>query len=611
MADRDKEAYEFVMAFIAASEKYRDQFIGKWQEILSNFMVDVDDLNGTSFGGVGSADPFRRGKSRVYRPSNRNTVRLKDPETHRLVMTYASKLVRSLLGDSKRGYVQASPSGYEDAVKAETTTKLLRYAFGLPGMFRTLVETFVDMILFGTSVAESSWKYEERFMSVRSVQSEFGVETSTSQRIKIPVYDDVTLTPIDVGSFYPDPSRYRIQDMMGAAKQFMMTAVEARRMAASGLYNSAKVEEAIANGTGSGKPVKPNFRVGLDQPEPQSVSKFGPMIGYEYSGEVVYDSGSERERVTVLNSVVVRRDPYDDYYLPFHAFTINPVQGRFYGISPAEVVRSDQSFADAIKILLAEAVIRQVHPPIAFDSDADFDETKLREWRADVPIGIRGGPNGIGTLRYDANVANGFAMLSGLKQSIQQASGALGGIQGEEGPDRESATVGANRIQMALDRPELAGMLIESDPLPCLASSFLRLYQRFLADTEDLKKRIGEQPDPIWIGDIMGDFDVTFFGSRQMVSRQQKLQAWQTMTALASAVPNFMVQIPWDQIGRELVGDVLDLPDVAAKMQDPQIAAKNAQLAMMLGPGAANGNGQLTAAQPPGMLPAQASGGTG
>jgi hypothetical protein len=196
-----------------------------------------------------------------------------------------------------------------------------------------------------------------------------------------------------------------------------------------------------------------------------------------------------------------------------------------------------------------------------------------------------------------------------LKQSIQEASGALGGIQGEEGPDRESATVGANRIQMALDRPELAGMLLENDPLPCLASSFLRLNQRYLADTEDLKKRIGEQPDPFWIGDIMGDFDVTFFGSRQMTSRQQKLQAWQTMTALASAVPNFMVQIPWDQIGRELVGDVLDLPDVAAKMQDPAIAEQNAQLAMMLGPGAANGNGQVTAAQPPGMLPAQASGG--
>ena len=354
---------------------------------------------------------------------------------------------------------------------------------------------------------------------------------------------------------------------------------------------------------------KASFRIGIDQPQPQGVPAFGDMVGYEYSGEVAYSSGSKRERVTILNGSVVRIEPYDDYYLPFHSFTINPVQGRFYGISPAEVVRSDQSFADAIKILLAEAVIRQVHPPIAYDSDADFDVAKLREWKADLPIAVRGGPSAIGTLRYDANVQSGFAMLSGLKLSIQEASGALGGIQGENGPDRESATGASQRIQMALDRPELAGMLLESDTLPCLASSLLRLNQRYLADTEDLKKRIGEQPEPAWIGDIMGDFDVTFFGSRQSTSRQQKLQSYDRLTAMASAIPNLMVQIPWDQIAREMVGDLLDLPDVAAKMQDPATVMQNMAMSQMLGPGAANGNGQATAPEPVGMIPAQAGGG--
>ena len=607
MADKRTEAYEFVMSFIAASEKYKDQFEPKWREILANFMVDFDDLDSGSRAGrgYGTAQPYQR--NNVYRPS-RNSVRLKDPETHRLVMTYASKLVRSMFGDPKREYIQAAPSGYEDAVKSATVTRLLRYDFGLPGMFRTFVEAIVDMILFGTSVVEVGWRYEERDMLVRSVEEEYGVETSTSQRLRVPVYDDVTMTPIDVSCFYPDPSRYRIQDMMGAAKKFTMSANEARRLAAMGIYDSAQVEQAIGNGTGGVGPHKTSFRVGIDQPQPQSVSAFGDMIGYEYSGEVVYGSRVMRERITVLNAVVVRDEPYDDYYLPFHSFTINPVQGRFYGISPAEVVRSDQSFADAIKILLAEAVIRQVHPPIAYDSDAEFDVAKLREWRADLPIGIRGGPQSIGTLRYDANVQNGFAMLSGLKQSIQEASGALGGIQGENGPDRESATGANQRIQMALDRPELAGMLVESDTLPCLASAFLRLNQRFIGDTEDLKKRIGEQPEPIWIGDIMGDFDVTFFGSRQVTSRQQKLQSYDRLTAMASAIPNLMVQIPWDQIAREMVGDLLDLPDVAAKMQDPAMVVQNAMMAQMLGPGAANGNGQATAPQPAGLPAAQAGG---
>lgn len=184
MADKRTEAYEFVMSFIAASEKYKDQFEPKWREILANFMVDFDDLGSGGATNYGTAKPF--GGNRVYRPT-RNTVRLKDPETHRLVMTYASKLVRSMFGDPKREYVQASPSGYEDAVKSSTTTRLLRYDFGLPGMFRSFVETIVDMVLFGTSVVEAGWKYEEREMSVRSVQQEYGVETSQHQRLRIPV----------------------------------------------------------------------------------------------------------------------------------------------------------------------------------------------------------------------------------------------------------------------------------------------------------------------------------------------------------------------------------------------------------------------------------------
>jgi hypothetical protein len=36
----------------------------------------------------------------------------------------------------------------------------------------------------------------------------------------------------------------------------------------------------------------------------------------------------------------------------------------------AEVIRFRSSFADALKMLVAEA-IRSVHPPIAYDADAD------------------------------------------------------------------------------------------------------------------------------------------------------------------------------------------------------------------------------------------------
>jgi hypothetical protein len=617
MAVQDaSRAYEFTMGFIAASDKYKKQHVDKWQEILANFMVDPTHGSGQGYDGRGTGSmttPYRQG--RVYTGNKRQVV-LKDPETHKAIMTYAAKLVRALFGSREREYIKARPVGWEDAAeKAPTVGRLLKYELSRPGAFRSWVEAIVDMLLFGTSIIEVSWEYCEREMPVRTVSTELGVELDSFQRVKIPVYDDVKISPIDVVDFYPDPSRYRLDDMPGAAKRFRMNAIEAKNKGGQGIYNADAVNKAVNDlGRQSSVPSsKDDFRVGFDRPtETTAHSDFRDMIGYEYWGDVPWedDYGSSRRVVTVLNNVVVRNDPWPlaDPHLPWYSLVINPVQGRFYGISPAEVVRYDQDFADAMKILLAEAVLRQVHPPIAYDPESELDSAKLREWKADLPIPVRGGPNSIGTLRYDANVANGFSMLTGLKMSMQEASGALGAIQGEPGPDRESATGAQQRVQMAMDRPELAGMLLENDCLPQVGLAILRRCQQFL-DTEGLRARVGELPEPVWIGTIMGDFDIEFVGSRMAMSRSEKLQSFDRLTALAAAVPPLQAMIPWDQIARELVGEVLQLPEIAARMPDPQMIMANMQMMQQLGQnGGAAQNGVPTAAEPAGMLPAQASG---
>lgn len=604
-----KQSYEFVMGFVAASDEYRQQYIDRWREVVANFMVEPQ------YGEFGSGTtPYRQG--RIY-TARRHQVVLKDPETHKIVMTYASKLVRTLFGSRDREYIKAKPRGWEDAAgKAQTVSRLLRYNFALPGHFRTFVEAVVDMLLFGTSIIESPWKYQEREILARSVTSELGVETEESQRMRIPVYDDPCLAVVDVMDFYPDPTHYRMQDMAGCAKRFRMNSIEAK---ATGQFKQDAVSRAIGNiGKESIQEHRDSFRAGIDQPRTDSIkSQFKDMIGYEYWGDVPWedDQGSTRRVITVLNNVVVRDDPWplSDYALPFHTFIINPVQGRFYGISPAEVIRYDQDFADALKVLLAEAVIRSVHPPIAYDPDAMQDEpgviAKLQTWKADAILAARGGPNAVGTLQYRFDANSGFGMLAGLKSSMQEGSGALGAIQGESGPDREAATVGAFRIQGALDRPELAAMVLENECLPPLGESLLRRYQQFL-DTQGLTRRIGEDPPGVWIGDIMGDFDVEFVGSRMEMSRQEKLQSYDRLVALASAIPPLMMQIPWQDIGRDLVGDTLELPEVAVKIGNQQQMLMNALLQQVGGGSGPNKIGSAPrAGEPPGLMPAQASGG--
>lgn len=615
MADPNR-AYEFAMGFVSASSEYRGQFVDKWQEVLSNFIVQPNYDASYSL-----RSPYRRND--VYKSSKKQIV-LKDPETHKLVMTYASKLMRTIFGDMHHEYVRARPTGWEDAEKGRTVTRLLRYDFQIPGHFRTLAEAVIDMILFGTSVVEVGWRYQEEDLPVRTVGMTMSGPVDTVARQRVVTYDDVCLRNIDLQDFYPDPGRYRLDEMGGAAKRFRMNAQAARALGDHGLYLPARVEEAIGKGASGVDPaaLKDNVRAGQDQPEiAKSFGEFDDMIGYEYWGilgddvEVEDEDGKvhkgEKGVITVLNNVVVRQDlwPLTDCTLPFKSLVINPVVGRFYGISPAEVVRFDQSFADALKILLAEAVIRQVHPPIAFDSSGDPDIAALKAWKADALIGVNGGPNSIGTVRYDANVQQGFAMLSGLQAAMQGASGALGGIQGESGPDREAASVGVQRLQFAMDRPELAGAILEKECLPPIAKSMLRRNQQFL-DEEGLAQRIGEQPAAVWIGDIMADYDVEFVGSRMSNNRQQKLQAFQTLASLAAVIPAFQMVLPTIELAQEITGDLLELPEVAARIgQDQGVMATNLMAMMAMGnKGGPAQNGVPEQGQPPGALPAQMAG---
>ena len=603
------EAYDFCMRFVSASKRYREQYIQKWEEILANFMVNPQYAINSE-----TDSPYKR--DRIYTPRNKKIV-LKDPETHNFVMSYASKLVQAVMGDPTGEYIRCEPVGWEDAGrKAPTATRLLRYAFGMQGHFRTMVESIVDMIIFGTSIVEVGYRYEEREMLVRSVYQNGLDMQDTTMRIRMPSYDDACIKPVDVADFFPDPSRARIEDMAGCAKRFRMNALEARRMAKSGLYDSAAVEQAIRTGGGSNTQTSnDNFRIGYDQPEDKKqLDEFSEMVGYEYWGDVpwVDDVGSSRQVITVLNNVLVREDawPLADYDLPFRALIINPVQGRFYGISPAEVVRYDQSFADALKMLLAEAIIREVHPPIAFDPDADPDLAALRAWRADALIGVRGGPASIGTVRYAANLQGGMAILSGIKNEIANTSGANAGIQGQPGPSRESASVGVRRLQLAGERPELAAMVLERECMPQIGRSVLRRYQQFL-DEDGLQARVGEMPEPAQLSDIMGDFDIRFVGSRMAMSRQEKLQSYDRLVALSTAVPALQGLIPWQQIAQNLVGDILELPEVAAQIGNPQSVLLNTLLTQTMGQGAGGPaqNGVPQAPEPAGMMPEQAVGG--
>jgi hypothetical protein len=624
------DVYDFVMGFVSHSRRYKSQFVDTWTEVLLNFIVEPYDYQSNR-----SVDrPYVAGQRRSgYYYNGRATpgattseIVLKDGETHKAIMSYAAHLVLSMLGDRKGEYVKAHPVGYEDAKgKARTVTKLMRYNFARPGTFRSMVSAVIDMLLFGTSVVKTPWKYKEREMPVREIfTDEDGFEVDEFVRTKVEAYNDVCLKAVDVQDFFPDPGETSICDMVGVAEKMRFNEMQARSMAEDRRWKASAVTRAIHNHQKAESPGgsrkshhEDEFREGIDQPYDKGPNEqFNPMIAFQYHGDVPWeDEGSSRRRITVLNGEIVEDKPYPlaDPNLPYHELTINPMTGRFYGVSPAEIIRFDQDLMDAVKGLSAEAVIRQVHPPIAFDEDSGIDVAHLRRWSPDMPIPIRGGPKSVGTLRYDASVFTGFAQMAETKTSMQETAGANSAFQAQGlGSSRASATQANFQQQQALGRPELAAAVLEKECMPSIAQGMLRRDQQFLT-SEDLTLRVGEDPQAVWIGDIMGEFDIQFIGSRMAMTRQEKLQAYDRLASMTAAIPAAQAMVPWQMMLRNLIGDVLELPEVAAQIGNPDDMMRNLIIQMLSGQGqgAGNGNATVPGAEPAGALPGQVTGASG
>ena len=613
------DAKEFVVGWVAAGQRVIDGKVHIWREVMANVLVEpyADES-------VNTANPYRNAGQRDLR-----TLILKDPESSAVAETFRNSLMGALFSDPEGKYIVAEPVGLEDVKKAKTVTGLLRYDFSLPGVYRTLSEAMLDLAMFGTVILETPWNEVEQDIIVRTVTEQDGVVFDEQVRDKVTVFDDPELRQIDLMDWYPDLEETRIEHMRGAAKGFKMTPNAARSMAEDGIYDSKAVEKAIKNAhrrksrkDQQEREVRRTNRY-IALPKPSFDPEFDYMEGQEYWGLVPFKSkdGIQRRVITVLNGQVVRQDawPLTDDRLPFHVLVINPIKGRHYGKAPAEIIRYTQDFADAMLMLIAEASVRQVHPPIAIDISKDVDPAAVRAWDLDNIIAVDGATTGaVQTLQYDANMFTGGNFQNQLKDQMRQASGALGPIQGQGlGVNRASATEASQTFQKANVPIESVAQLLEKDGLPQIARGFLRRNQQFLEDNEALAKRIGQLPEGVWVGDIMGDYDIAFVGTRNAVSRQTKMQAYDRLIGLASALPQVAQQVPWTEVLRDLFADVLQLPEVAAffqtamteekaqqVMQNLMLQQQSAQAGVPLGPGQ---NGVAAKGESPGLSDAQAN----
>ena len=193
-----KDPHAFAMGFIQNSKHWRSQYIDKWREVIASFIVEP--YNGRGSDRVDA--PYSKSSNLA---GNRNRgITLKGGETHKIIMTYASKLVLAALGDARSEYVQAEPSGYEDAAKAKTMTKLLRHDFTRPGFFRSAVETAMSR--------QQKMQAYDRLISYASMNPVFAAMLPNLQLAQELIGDTLELP--EIAAMVGDPEQFQLNLMM-------------------------------------------------------------------------------------------------------------------------------------------------------------------------------------------------------------------------------------------------------------------------------------------------------------------------------------------------------------------------------------------------------------
>jgi hypothetical protein len=545
-------------------------------------------------------------------------VRVKDPETFQIVETLTAKLLLSMMGDD--GFTNALPVGREDAFAGDLVSQLQDSAWRRRGNTRAMYVGVKDSLIVGETVFFPYWDFEEANMPVRSTRidplsGEEFVESNIQTRT---IRDHVSIMCLDFDDYYLEPDKQEISRMEFGVRRFTIPAYRAMQMAEDGLWSKTAVKRAIAKSSKDKRVTEHRNRDDSWRPDRnewmRAFSDYDTLVGYEGYGNTPYmhRDGERRRKMTVLNGELVASVPLPlevSRVVPFYEAVINPMNGRFGGVAPAAIARWTQSLADATLISIARSVSRKANPPVVVRRNAQVDMEAVRRWAGPIRAMNIGD---IQETKYNPQLFEAFQLLAGLKQNMQNQSGALGAIQGSSfGEKQLRSSFEAQFLgQQAMDRPELMARLWETEYLPAMGQGFLELQQQFIDDSADLQRRVGKstvnQDRMPLLDDIQGQFDIKFTGSRRARNKQAQMEFIERAMQVFGSVPGAAPIFPW---GAALVEwlKAADLRKIESLVADPNGVEDfiNRSNAVNGGAAAGNGNAAGVALPPAGLDPRQ------
>ena len=561
-----REEVDWMYNHVSTSDQTRRKYVDIWDEVWLNYLVTFPDT--TTFPLRNQVPAALLGLMQAQSP---HQAKLKDPETHQVVETLAAMGMGLILGS--RDYLQAMPVGIDDPEKARMMTRLIMAVLEQPGMFRTIYQLLKSSFIFGTAIMEIGWESLSRPQVVRRpifdafgnlISREFGVED-------VKYREGPLIREVDLYDWYPDFAGTRIQeDMAFVAKRFRITKHKALAMARAGIYDMDDVMLAIRLGDesqakASGGPDLSGMGSARGMtPEAQHIlpRKYGQMTGFEGWGEVPFrePDGYQNRVITVLNGVRIRShlNPYIDGNKPFKEFLVNPIPGRHYGLSPAEVIRFLQDSADNMLMVFNDAADLAVHMPLLMGNAFGGDPTRLKQ-RAPLDVIECANVDQVKPLPVDTNVLTFAANeIMRRKLTMREAAGAPNPTQGIDTPGEGTATEASLISRFATQRIELMVQIPERDDLPWVGRTLHSRLRQFLPDEGAIATLAGEQ-FRVHLDDIDFDSDVRFVGSRQAISKFQNTARFREALTVLGTNPEIVMLYP--ELVTRYFRDGLDMAD--------------------------------------------------
>lgn len=579
-ATEREDDLRFALEFTAKSNASCQDYLSEARELQDNYLVNT--FSGWNF------FPRIGAQGVAYKPSPHRRLRsmLKDPETHQIVESLSAQALGLLFGS--RDYIRATPVGADDYEKAIVLSRIIQSVLEGPGVYRTMYQTWKDSFIVGVSVLELGWESRERqqIQEVPVVDDNGQVVSFAFVPVPTVYRQGPMIRQTDLWDFRPDPSGTRIQhDMIGCAKIFRMTKAEAMRLAESGKYDKKAVAAAVDQASSG------DMRHSLGEERYELLQKslpdkFGVLTGIEYWGECPYSHADKANNrvITVLEGELVRStiNPHRNGAKPFKEIVVNPMSGKFCGLSPSKVNKYLQDSADNMLMVMTDAADMMVRPVWlrgqAFQGDPN--RVQRREFADVIDCG---NPDALKAMPTDLNALQYAAMeYQRRKQGMKESAGSLDPVAQTLGGDRMAATTTSEIVRLASQRTEMMVMLSERDDYPFVGQMIHSMLRQFMPD-EGVAVLNG-QPMQFSLRDIDFDADIRFTGSRQAQSRFQKVASYRE--AIATIGPNIALIPIMPDLFVRLLRDGMEIADAEQIINKAVVAVQQQQALEMMTQGA-------------------------